>query len=84
MTAKIHTFYEVRKSLNKDRVLNEIIDAGKAIAFNYQDLRQVFGFKRINGEEFLLIKILKPSLTEEAASYLSERQIHDNIEQFCT
>lgn len=68
--------------MTQAKILEIITNENKPVAFDYADLRHSFGFVRMSGKEFLLLKILRPSMTEKSASYLPDRQIRSNIETF--
>lgn len=68
--------------MTKAEILAIIRNESNPVAFDYSDLRKTFGFVRMSGEDFLLLKIIRPSMTEESASYLPDNQIRSNIEIF--
>lgn len=64
---------------HKEDILQMIQNQVQPVAFRFEDLRFPFGFFRVPGEEYLLRKLLKPSLTEEQASYKPDHEIKQII-----
>lgn len=66
----------------KEDILKMVNDNVGPVAFKYEDLRFAFGWFRIDGEEFMLLRILRPSLTEEEASYKPDTEIKQAIKDW--
>lgn len=70
------------KVISRSRMLSFIQDSlnnGKPAHISYELCRHPFGFKRVDGIEFMLTKLLKPSVTEEQMSYLPKHEVIDNV-----
>lgn len=68
---------------SKEEVKKEILSANRPIEFPMSLLRFPFGFIRIDGKEFMMRKLLNPSLTEEQASMCPPNELKENIESWC-
>lgn len=69
-------------SITKDELLcrvNHSLLFDQPIECSFDMLRFAFGFKRVSGVDFMLAKLLKPSVTEEQMSYLPNHEICSNI-----
>lgn len=65
--------------ITKDQLLNYLNNhfahSSKPMSCTLELLRHPFGFKRVDGVEFMLTKLLKPSITEEIMSYQTDAEI---------
>lgn len=72
--------------VTKDIILEELKIArrrGAIIRADLGDLKWTFGFKRVDGLEFQMRRILSPSITEEQMSFCPLGELHQNIENWC-
>lgn len=70
------------RHITKDQLLKYVNDSllfDKPVECSFELLRFAFGFKRISGEEFMITKLFRPSVTEESMSYLHKDEIVDNV-----
>lgn len=68
----------------KADVKNEIMKrGGTPFEIPFSMLKFPFGFKRIDGKDFMLQKLLIPNLTEEQACYSEPNEIKEKIELWC-
>ncbi|SRR6266536_3611048 len=68
--------------ITKDQLLKYVEDSllfDKPVECSFELLRFPFGFRRVSGEEYLITKLLRPSVTEEIMSYLPKDEIVKNI-----
>lgn len=61
------------------RTTNSLLYENKPIEWPFDMLRFAFGFKRVDGKEYLITKLFRPSATEEDMSYLPKQEIIQNV-----
>ncbi len=66
---------------SKEQILKEINKYGEII-IEWEDLEHPFGFKRMDGEELMLRKLIS-SKNEEQLQTAPPYQIHESIEAWC-
>lgn len=72
--------------ITKDIILEELKNArarGVTVNADLRDLKWTFGFKRVDGLEFQLRKIIAPNITEDQMSFCPPGELHQNIENWC-
>jgi hypothetical protein len=65
-----------------ERIFESVIRFGKPIAFEFEDLRFAFGFKRMSGESILLTQLIS-NKSEMEIQLAPNYQIMQNIERWC-
>lgn len=69
-------------NISKDALLAQVTQnllVDRPVECSFDLLRFAFGFRRVPGEEFMLAKLFRPSVTEESMSYLPKHEIIQNI-----
>ena len=70
------------RRISKEGILNLLKSSNETI-INYENLRHPFGYTgRIEGKTFMLLKLFKPSITEDEAEHEPEWVIRRNIMQW--
>lgn len=69
-------------NISKEVLLTQVTQnllVNRPVECSFDLLRFAFGFRRVPGEEFMIAKLLRPSVTEESMSYLPKQEIIKNI-----
>lgn len=70
--------------LTKESLKKQILESkGRDVEYGMEDLELAFAFKRIDGQEFALRKLINPFLTEREASICSPINLQENIKTWC-
>lgn len=69
-------------NISKEALLAQVTSnllVDRPVECSFDLLRFAFGFKRVDGMDYMITKLFRPSTTEESMSYLSKQEIIQNV-----
>ncbi len=69
--------------MDKGKILDIITKSNVPVSFEWKQLKHPFGqFKRVSGQDYMLAKLMRSTITEEDLSYIPDYEIKKNIMAF--
>jgi hypothetical protein len=68
--------------IKKEQIL-EAMQGDKPVRCDFEDLRRAFGYLgRVDGKAFMMMQLLRPSITEDDMEMAPDHKIRENIKEW--